>query len=59
MTQIVIDKSMKQRLLVRSEPVELVDETGVVLGAFCPRQQPYDPRLIPPIDSVAVVIEES
>lgn len=50
MTQIVIDQELREKLL-QSKFVELVDESGTVLGSFIPyRQTPSDPSLVPPID---------
>ncbi len=49
MTQIVIDQEMREKLL-QSTFVELVDDSGAVLGSFVSyRQTPSDPSLIPPI----------
>ena len=49
MTQIVIDKQMREKLL-QSNLVEFVDDSGMVLGSFISyRQSPSDPSLIPPI----------
>ena len=49
MTQIVIDKEMRGKLL-ESTFVEFVDDSGTVLGSFISyRQTPSDPSLIPPI----------
>lgn len=51
MTQIVVDFKMRQKLLEVPETVQIIDESGIVLGAFLPlRQPPYDPSLIPPMD---------
>jgi hypothetical protein len=36
MTQIMIDAHMRSKLLSPSTPLELVDETGRVLGVFTP-----------------------
>ena len=49
MTQIVIDQEMREKLL-QSGSVELVDDSGMVLGSFISyRQTPFDPSLVPPI----------
>ena len=49
MTQIVIDQKMREKLL-QTTFVELVDDSGMVLGSFVSyRQTPFDPSLIPPI----------
>ena len=49
MTQIVVDKTTRERVL-ESDVIEVVDESGAVLGMFHPfLQPPYDPSLIPPI----------
>jgi hypothetical protein len=47
MTQIVIDQKLREKLL-QATCVELVDDSGTVLGSFIPyRQTPSDPSLIP------------
>ena len=49
MTQIIIDQEMREKLL-QSGSVELVDDSGMVLGSFISyRQTPFDPSLVPPI----------
>lgn len=49
MTQIVIDQKLREKLL-QSSFVELVDDSGMVLGSFVSyRQTPSDPSLIPSI----------
>lgn len=49
MTQIIIDQKLREKLL-QSTCVELVDDSGTVLGSFISyRQTPSDPSLIPPI----------
>jgi len=52
MTQIVIDQKLRDKLL-QSTFVELVDDSGTVLGSFVSYPQtPSDPSLIPPITEV-------
>ena len=49
MTQIVIDRELREKLL-ESTIVELVDDSGTVLGSFISyRPTPSDPSLVPPI----------
>lgn len=49
MTQIVIDKELRDKLL-QSRSAEFVDETGMILGSFIAYQPPcYEPGVIPPI----------
>ena len=49
MTQIIVDNELRDKLL-QSHAVELVDETGLVLGSFVGYQPPsYEPGVIPPI----------
>ena len=49
MTQIVIDKELREKLL-QSTVVEFVDDSGTVLGSYISYlQTPSDPSLIPPI----------
>jgi hypothetical protein len=49
MTQIVIDQKLREKLL-QSTFVELVDDSGMVLGSFVAyRQTPSDPSLVPAI----------
>ena len=50
MTQLVIDSQFRERLREVRESVEFVDETGCVLGFFCPISRPFDDlSLAPPI----------
>lgn len=52
MTQITIDIQTGEKLRGLSEPVELIDENGQVIGTFQPAlMPPYDPTLIPPMDA--------
>lgn len=49
MTQIVIEKELRDKLL-ETPAAELVDETGEVFGSFvCARPRSYPPGVIPPI----------
>jgi len=49
MTQIVIDKELREKLL-QSGRVEFVDDSGVVLGAFVSRPPvTYPPGVVPPM----------
>ena len=49
MRKIVVDKELREKLL-ESHFVELVDDTGTVLGSFMPFEpRPMDPSLIPPM----------
>ena len=49
MTQIVVDRELRDRLL-QSDSAEFVDEAGRVLGAFVSRRPvAYPPGVIPPI----------
>ena len=50
MTRITIDAETREKLTAAGESVELVDETGKLIGTFRPAlTPPYDPKLIPPI----------
>jgi hypothetical protein len=49
MTQIVVDKAMREKLL-QSSAVEFVDDTGMVLGSFTSgRPKAYPPGVVPPM----------
>ncbi|HLQ46783.1 MAG TPA: hypothetical protein VK137_18710 [Planctomycetaceae bacterium] len=49
MTQILVDKELRDKLM-QSQFAELVDDTGTVLGSFVSfRSKPADPSLEPPI----------
>ncbi len=51
MTRITIDVQTGDKLIAAGEIVELVDETGRVIGTFQPVPvPPYDSSLIPPVD---------
>lgn len=50
MTQIVVDREMREKLL-QSRTVEFVDDSGVVLGSFVSRPPiAYPPGVVPPMD---------
>ena len=49
MTQIVVNKEMRDKLL-QSKAVEFVDDTGAIIGEFISRRPvAYPPGVIPPI----------
>ena len=49
MTQIVIDKELREKLL-QSPSAEFVDDTGMVLGSFVSRPPvAYPPGVVPPM----------
>jgi hypothetical protein len=48
MTRVTVDSMLMGRLLNLSEPLELCDESGQVLGRFFPNQVPDDPALREP-----------
>ena len=51
MTRITIDAETREKLTAAGESVELVDETGKLIGTFRPAlTPPYDPKLIPTMD---------
>ena len=51
MTRITIDAHTGDKLRAAGETVDLVDETGRVIGTFHPAPvPPYDSSLIPPMD---------
>ena len=51
MTQIVIDKELRDKLL-QSGRVEFVDDSGIVLGSFVSRPPvAYPPGMVPPMSN--------
>lgn len=53
MTRITIDSQTGNKLIAAGDTVELVDETGRVIGTFHPAPVlSYDSSLIPPLDPV-------
>ena len=51
MTRVTIDAQTGNKLIAAGDTVELVNETGRVIGTFHPAPvPPYDSSLIPPID---------
>ena len=50
MTQLVVDSPMRERLRETTDSIEFVDDTGRVLGFFCPLiQPPYEAWMVPVI----------
>ena len=50
MTQILVDRAMRDKMLQSVDGVEFVDETGAVVGLFvAKRPQEYEPGVIPPM----------
>lgn len=51
MTQIVVDQTMREKLL-QASTIEFVDDTGTVLGSFISRQpKAYPPGVVPPMET--------
>lgn len=49
MTQIVVDKALRDKLL-QASTIEFVDDTGKVLGSFISRRPvAYPPGVVPPM----------
>ncbi len=51
MTQILVDRAMRDKMLQSVDGAEFVDDSGTVIGVFISaRPQEYDPGVIPPIN---------
>ena len=49
MTQILVDRAMRDKMLQSVEGAEFVDDTGAIVGSYIPPLPPsYNPRWRPP-----------